>query len=215
MNIQGVLEIAGSIIVSFGGSAAILVACTKWCSELLAKKMFENIKKQNEQEMEMFRTEVLKQRKENDALVDKTLFITKSQYEMEVKIYKEIWGNLYKCVASIKELFDFERELPEENRIYYEELNDRVKEVQDDFLNFSSLIDENAPFYVAEYYNKFILLKDEFSNVLELSIRLRNEAPNFSEELKNSSNQILCQILVLKEEILEDVRNYLQGLKIK
>lgn len=215
MNIQDVLEIAGGIIISFGGSATILVACTKWCSELLAKKMFENIKKQNEQEMEIFRTEVLKQRKENDALVDKTLFITKSQYEMEIKIYKEIWGELYKCVTSIKELFDFERELPEENNIYYRDLNDRIKEVEKNFKDFSSLVDENAPFYVAEYYNKFILLKNEFLNVLNLSIRLKEEAPNFSEELMNSSNQILCQIMMLKEEILEGVRGYLQGLKIK
>ena len=86
MELNTVLEIAASIIISLGGSGAIIMGLSKFFGQSWADKMLEKEKAKYAKEIEEYKSKLQIEIGKLGAIQDKALYISKVQYDNENKL---------------------------------------------------------------------------------------------------------------------------------
>lgn len=132
-----------------GGLAVIVLGLSSWIGKIWANKMMEKVKIKLIKELESYKKDL-----------DRSNYVTKTQYDKEFSIYLEIWGALSKCVTSTLNLFlvyeDFPPDGEEVNKYNYQKWQEFTK----DYNTFSSIIYQYSPFYDELLYDDFMKLKN-------------------------------------------------------
>lgn len=226
-NMQNAINIIATIIVSVGGTGVIIVAISKYIGNILAKRIEEKYKNKLDKELEDYKWKINEKLSKLDKIEEKALYISKFNYDNEFKIYMEIWPRLNECVTKTLRLYPRGIEnvpLDKEELEKYKE--NKYKEFSDCFNEFVTCIDKYAPFYQEDYYNDLNKIKEacffigdmffmyEFDVKYNESFRGCRDLTIKTEERKEIMEKE-DNILKIKKELLEKIRNYLNGLKLE
>lgn len=214
MNWETFLQIASTIIVALGGGSAIVMAITKWCGNLLSQKLLGKMQSEYEKEIEKYKVDLQMTSAKLDAYLQNSMHIIQNQYNMEVDIYKKIWSSLYELLGCLDYIYDFEK-VTVENEVMLRELQNRhYQDLKQKLKAFKKDVIENAPFYQKEAYDNLIEIEKQFQNLEIIFGKYRNEISRLERDKFVADNQEICnKVEVLKEELVNNVRTYLNKLK--
>lgn len=199
MTIKEIFEIAGAIIVSFGGASVVLFALSSFMGKILATRIMNKEKAKYEKDLEELRFKLQQQ-------VEKGVHIYKFQFEKEYKIYEEIWKKLNALKQSALALrpvadITIEGESPEERK------KKRSKALGDALVNFMKITDEHSPFYSKEIFVKARELSNMcYKEAIEYQYGDEGNREYWHKAVKNSEN-ILGLIDVIENAIRERISN--------
>lgn len=213
-----VLQAITLIVGSLGGGSVIMLAVTKWGSDLLTEKIKADIEQKQKKEMAIYEKQLSDSTAKLNVLLQNSSYITQQQYNLEMDIYKEVWKALFDLISCKKwvEMLKVlnpqisnvlnENDLKSQRRNHYLTLSDKLNDYQ-------KIVDENAPFYQKDAY---VLMKEialAFQKIDEIFSKYKDEICLVDQEDCVILDQT-CSIIDRKNELLvEMVRNYLQSLK--
>ena len=136
------LHIAGTVIVSLGGGAAIVIAAASWLAKVWAQRILA-------EDRERFRAETEKVLEGVRGEREKGVFVHRVQFETEFAAYRQIWRDLSAAVTAalrLRPMMDF---VPKDKK--NEEIKqERLETFDTDYQRFVESVRENKPFVTAE-----------------------------------------------------------------
>ncbi len=224
---QNIINTIAIIIVSIGGTGIIILGISKYIGGILAKSIEEKYKNKLDKDLEEYKGKINERLNKLDKIEEKALYISKFNYDNEYKIYMEIWPKLNDCISKTMRLYPIGIEnvpIDEEELKKYKE--NKYEEFRNSFNEFVLCVDKYAPFYQEEYYNYFNLIKDECFSIGDMFFMYEfevkyNESFRGCRDLKMTTKEWKevkgkeDKIIKIKKELLEKIREYLNGLKLE
>ena len=201
------LESIISAFVAGGITSASLVIALKW---IIKKIITGKIDLHNSKLLAEFNDLLEKQNKFLDIELNQKNHVWEKQYDIEFENYVNIWDVLQKYIKASLALRDMSEKpqfsYEEQNNIYRENENEWQKCMRD----FKAIIEGKAPFYKKCFYEKF----KEINTLCE-ELHDYYQGKNYS--VLVDSDYVLDKkgkIEELQEEILDDLRKYLDSLNV-
>lgn len=213
MKVDDIIKIAAAIIASLGGGAAIITAVAKWCGDILAQKLFSNIEHEHEKEIEKYKTNLQDMSAKFTALVQHSMEVASKQYDMEVKIYQNIWRSLYELSACQSYIYDFEHPIVVDSEEYIRVLTEHNLDFKVKLECFQKQIDSEAPFYQSNTYNLLCEINELYVELSAIFKKSTSITGMSSENANKVNTRIVPQICILKENLTKEIRDYLLSLK--
>ena len=223
---RDILDVISIIIVSIGGTGAIILGISNWIGKIWLNKFAEKHRVKYEKELEVYRTELNARLTKLDKIEEKALYISKVNYDNEYKIYMEIWPKLIKCISDTNALYPRGLvNVPIDKDEFQKYQEDLYKTFMESYNDYSTCIEKYAPFYKKKFYDKFVFIKNEchfigaqfFMYVFEVkyseSFRSERDLTISPKERKEIYDKEKNNDLV-KEKLLSDIRRYLESLVI-
>lgn len=216
-----IFALFGKIVASVGGAGLIIIGLSSWIGKIWADKLMETQRKQNQKEIEKFKSELHKELELLKAKNEKMNYITKTQFDTEFKMYQELSEACFLMFLDNSLLFprgiDYLPREEEERKKVFEE---RYKAARDSLILYQNMLYKYAPFISVRLY-KF------FEQLRELAHRQVQWYPDFvlgrleSDVIKELKDEkIACrertkEIEDLHKKLIEELREYLQSLKVQ
>lgn len=208
MTVKDILAITSALILSVGGSGAIICALSNFIAERIAKRIDNKYQQKLEIEFEKYKSG-MEHRK----------YVSKTQFDNEFQIYKQL-SKAFFAVAVKASSFAHRNDgnriiVIREGDIFSVEELKKIIVVNSDAQN---LLFENAPFIPEEIYNEYFCLNEK-ANHFFWGIMGRVKA--FSKD-ELDANDIITEDEIEMSEILQrdlnevnkKVRKYLESLSI-
>lgn len=222
-----IFETVSAVLLSLGGGGALVVGLSSWLGKVWANRILEDEKFLHQKELEHYKSEMVKRLNSLNVNNEKALYISKSQYDMEFNIYKDIWAKLFDVIASTKSLYPIYENVPtsQEKRKEYDDI--KYKRFIDTYNDYIKTINYYAPFYRDDFYNDFIEIRDlciEIGSIFKTytydvhnneTFKLVRDSKITSEERKKVYIEIPKKIDLKEKEIRKNIREYLLSLQIK
>jgi hypothetical protein len=208
-----VIGIASVIIASFGGSGLILAGISSWLGKIWASRILEKEKSNHSKELEDYKNKLDEKIRVLNSVIDKSLYVTKLQYEKELSIYPDIWEKLAKCVISTKNLYPIFEHVPKGEEEYEKFINDKWSSFVTDYNDFSNIIIKYSPFYEENLYNRFVEIRDccmKQGNTFSLFSKDRTIPPEVHGEVYIYFPKKIGE---LQDLARNEIRNYLKDLQ--
>lgn len=213
MTLDDIFKLAGAIIFSLGGGAAIVTAVAKWCGDLLAQKLLADFEHKHEMKIEKYRTELQNMSTEFNSLLNHSMQVASKQYDVEVEIYQKIWISLHELSLCQNFVVDFENATRPDLDDYITMLKNHCNDLSAKLNIFREQIDSAAPFYQEEAYNLLYNIEREYS---ELLIIMSSSIISTGMSIENQTrvrNELFPTIKTYKDELIKTIREYLLSLK--
>lgn len=211
---QAIILVVGSL----GGGSAIMLAATKWGSELLTSKIKADIEQKHKKEMAAYESQLADSTAKLKILLQNSSYITQQQYDLEMQIYKEVWNALFDLMCCRERVIDLKVLNPQISNILNE--NDLRSKRQNDYsmlsnkLNvYQKAVDANAPFFQEDAYRVMKEIASEFYGINNIFLKYKDEIRLVDQEDERILDQACSEVDRKKELLVEMVRNYLQSLK--
>ena len=213
MTLKEVWEIAGAVILSLGGGGAIVVALSSWLGKVWASRILEEDRAKFARELERLKTDLDRTTRLLQGEIEKTLFVTKTHFETEFQILREIWQEVSVVRASMSALrpkFDIVdiRQTPEER------LTECFAAYVPAVLKLIQTVDRNSPFYPQEIY-------ETLDQLVRVALRERDDIAVFSSDDtlsiagRNRGKENFDQYLAFAEKLSTQVRDRLAKLSVR
>ncbi len=225
--IKEAFEIAGAVILSLGGGSAIVWGLSSWLGKVWANRILESEKVKCSKQIEEYKAELEKSISKINAEQDKRLYISKTQYDNEYKIYQNIWAKLNNCVLNTIALYPGGIEnVPVDEKEKEEYQMDKHKKYVQAYNEFSRAIQDNAPFYTKKFYESFVSIRTDCSSIGDLFFY-------YEWDIKYNLSYALCRgekmtgeerremietrnrIVSSKDALQDEIREYLSGLRLQ
>lgn len=206
------------IVCSLGGGSAIMLAVTKWGSELLTAKIKGDIEQQYKKEMAAYEKQLSDSTAKLNALLQSSTYITQKQYDLETEIYRKVWEALFDLMSCKKWADDLKIWSPQSTNVSNENSHrDQRKEryliLTNKLNDYRKAVDENAPFYQKDVY---VIMKEialEFQKINNIFFKYQSEI-RLADQVDCANLDQACSEIDRKVELLvEKVRSHLQLLK--
>lgn len=208
MSIDDVLKISASIIMGFGGVAAIFTAVVRYSSNIIAERLSKKYELKMSKELERYKT----------ALGNKT-YISKTKFDAEFAIYRELSSCFADAVKSVSILIPpgfTTVPADREDRLRFDECNYKV--ALPAVVKAQDALKANIPFVSEEIYNGYNELLGLFrlqlgayeDRFIVNDLRPQVEKEVFSHDDYNRAREISEKWL----SINSIVRNYLNSLDV-
>lgn len=205
------LSIGAAIVGFLGGGSAIFTFVVKWWGDILAQKMLAKVEHKYEKEIESYKTELNDMSEKFKAMVDYSMQVATKQYDMEVKIYKDIWAALHELSVCTDEVYHFQNPTHPDPNEYLKMLQNKCENFSEKLICFERQIDSEAPFYQREAYDILCTMDKEYTKLMRI---LKVSFKGMSDENKEIvNNRIMPGIRLLKEELTIKIREYLFSLQ--
>lgn len=225
--IKEAFEIAGAVILSLGGGSAIVWGLSSWLGKVWANRILESEKVKYSKQIEEYKAELEKSISRINAEQDKRLYISKTQYDNEYKIYQNIWEKLNNCVLTTIALYPGGIEnVPVDEKEKEEYQMEKHKKYVQAYNEFSKAIQDNAPFYTKKFYGSFVAIRNDCSSIgdlffhyewdikYNLSYTLCRDEKMTSEE-RREMMETRKRIVANKEVLQDEIREYLLSLRLQ
>lgn len=218
MTWETVFQAITLIVGSLGGGSVIMIAVSKWGSDLLAAKVKADIEQKQKKEMAFYEKQLSDSKAKLNALLQNSSYITQYQYDLEMNIYKEVWKALFELISCKEWVEELKILNPKNFNISNEnELKEKRKEHCSTLLkklsDYQRIIDTNAPFYQKDLYETMQGIALEFHKIGHIFLKYQDEIRLADQDDTMSLEQISLNIERNKELLVEKLRNYLQSLK--
>lgn len=195
------------ILISSASGTGIIIWLIKYYANIIAKNLLAEYDAELKKELELFKHNL-----------DTQKYITKSQYDLELEIYRQLSGNLYAVIVKLFTITTntLRKDLPEKSVLEFEKNNftDTVTKIE----NFQNKLHENAAFIPEDIFKRY---DDIYMNVNKLLWKYQKQLKKYIDgEIKNTemfsdADYLLAQEIQIKNKKLnDDLRMYLQSLKI-
>ena len=207
MLVKDLLVIASSIILSVGGSGAIICAVSGFLAEIIAKRIDSKYQLKIDQELEKYKT-----------LLDQRNYVSQTQFDNEFQLYKQL-SKAYFAVAVKVSSFAHDYEKKQSISVKDGEISEaELKRIIDTICTAQNLLFENAAFIPEDIYNDYYALDVNTNAFFWKIIDKIKEYPPMENGLEDSN--IECDITLAKvieaklSEINKKVRKHLESLTI-
>lgn len=218
MTWEDVLQAITLIIGSLGGGSVIMIAVSKWGSDLLTAKIKADIEQKQKKEMAAYEKQLSDSTAKLNTLLQNSSYITQHQYDLEMKIYREVWKALFELMSCKEWVEELKVVNPQNSNISNEnELREQRKEHCSAMLEklsaYQRIIDTNAPFYQKNLYEAMKGIALEFQKIGDIFLKYQNEIRLTDQNDSMFLDQVCLNIDRNKEQLVEILRNYLLSLK--
>lgn len=206
------------IVGSLGGGSMIMLAVTKWGSEILTAKIQADIEHEHKKEIAAYEKKLSDSTAKLNTLLQNSSYITQQQYNLEMEIYKEAWKSLFDLMRCKEWTEDLKTLNPQASNISNEnDLREQRRNRHIDFVNklnaYQKIVDANAPFYRKDAYLTMKEIILDFQEIEKIFSKYKNEIQLADQADITILNQTCMEIDRKKELLVEEVRRYLQSLK--
>lgn len=201
MNWEDIWKIVATVITSVGGIGTVTVFIVKMCSNIIADKLSQKYELKLNKELEKYK-----------AGIENKIYISKTKFDTEFNIYRELSLNFANVVKAVQRLIpsgyapvpaDKKERLKEEKRCYNILLEEATKA--------ENSLYSNAPFISQKIYDKYAellhLLRMQLGEYEErynlFDLRPRNEKEKFSIDAYKRTSEIHSKWKILNTEIRE------------
>ena len=157
MSWEGVFQAILLILGSLGGGSAVLLAATRWGSDLLSAKIKADIEQKQKKELAAYEKQLSDSTARLNSLLQDSSYITQQQFDLEMSIYRTVWKALFELMSCKERVLDFKESNPRMSGVSNE--NDLRKRRQADYQlltdklrEYEMTVDANAPFYKKDAY---------------------------------------------------------------
>lgn len=224
---ENIIDIILTGIVSVGGLSAIIMGLASWIGKIWSNNLIEKYKIKLDKEIEKYKSEINIKLNKIDKIEEKALYISKVNYDNEYKIYMEIWHKLIECVNRTLMLYPQGIEnvpIDKEELDKYKE--NKYKKFVEAYNDYVSCINKYAPFYQENFFNDFNEIKKNCFYIgsqyemYEFDVKYNKSFAGcrdlvMSTEERREISKNTNNIVKLKEELLINIRKYLNGLILK
>lgn len=215
MTWETVFQMVTLIIGSLGGGSMIMLAVTKWGSELLAAKIKTDIELKYKKEMALYEKQLSDSTTKLNALLQSSIYVTQRQYDLEMEIYKNAWKTLYElmqCMTWVEDIKKVNPQIADVER-HKKWRNDSYSNLLDKLKEFQKIADANAPFFEEDVYVAMRQIISECQKSEKIFMRYVNEIrlPN-TDDIK-ALDQVYVEIIAKNNLLTELVRKHLQSLR--
>ena len=91
---NSILEISTAIILSVGGSGAIIIGISKWIGQMIGSSIHEKQKRLYEEELEEVRNAYRIQFEKSKSVVDQSKEVLLRYSESQFNLYNDLWKSL-------------------------------------------------------------------------------------------------------------------------
>lgn len=218
MTWEAVFQAITLIVGSLGGGSVIMLAVTKWGSEILTAKIKADIEHKHKKEIAAYEKQLSDSTAKLNTLLQNTSYITQQQYDLEMEIYKDAWESLFDLMLCKQWTEDLKVLNPQASNISNEnELREQRRNRYADFVNklgaYQKIVDANAPFYQKDAYLTMKEIIAEFQKIESIFAKYKDEIRLADQQDIAIMDQTCMEIDRKKELLVEEVRRYLQSLK--
>ncbi len=151
-----IFKVTGAILMSFGGAGVILFALSSWLGKVWASRILANEKQEHTKEIESYKHKLKVEISELQMMNDKSVYVSKTQYDKEFEIYLSIWESFVELRFATGSLYPQGLvHVPNDPDEKQEYLDDKYKKFSDAYDSFINQIYKFAPFYKEEFYDEF------------------------------------------------------------
>ena len=131
MSWEGVFQAILLILGSLGGGSAVLLAATRWGSDLLSAKIKADIEQKQKKELAAYEKQLSDSTARLNSLLQDSSYITQQQFDLEMSIYRTVWKALFELMSCKERVLDFKESNPRMSGVSNE--NDLRKRRQADY----------------------------------------------------------------------------------
>lgn len=218
MSWEGVFQAILLILGSLGGGSAVLLAATRWGSDLLSAKIKADIEQKQKKELAAYEKQLSDSTARLNSLLQDSSYITQQQFDLEMSIYRTVWKTLFELMSCKERVLDFKESNPRMSGVSNE--NDLRKRRQADYQlltdklrEYEMTVDANAPFYKKDAYELMKEIASEFRKIGDIFAKYKDEIRLVDSEEGVILDQTSSIIDGKRDQLVEMVRTYLQSLK--
>lgn len=203
---QTVLAIIGSV----GGAGAIIVAVVKFASNIIAERLSQKYEIKISKELESYK-----------AVLDKKTYISRTKFDVEFQIYRELSEKGLTMIESVYWLFPsgidyLPQDVDKRKDLYlqrYHNAGEAINAAQKE-------ITANAPFISANFYNKFEELRRlcvQQYNSYTWCGALKEKTYDFCKTKADAETQCWQrteEISEKQQQLITELREYLENLDV-
>ena len=112
-----IFALFGKVVASLGGAGLIIIGLSSWIGKIWADKLMETQRKQNQKEIEKFKSELHKELELLKAKNEKMNYITKTQFDAEFRMYQELSEACIETFISVNSVFPIKDKIETEQFI--------------------------------------------------------------------------------------------------
>jgi hypothetical protein len=209
-----VFQIICLITVPFGGGSALVIAVTKWASNLLSAKIKADIENEHKKEMEAYKAQLSNTSAKLNTLLQNSLYITQKQFDLEMEIYRKAWKALIDLIACkdwVKDYYVLNEDSSDENKL--KQLREKHYEIlKNNLNNYQETIEANAPFYQETAYMTLREIAVEFNEICDIFLKYKGLICMVDQKEQEKLVEICSKIDKEKNFLVKNVRDYLYSL---
>ena len=154
MTVADAWRVALAVLASFGGGALIVASLSSWLGKVWADRLMQRDRAKHAEELEKLRSRLEESQRLLQGEIEKTLFVSKTHFETEFKILREVWGRVSEARSAISLMRPWTGypSVKSEKEAYFSESLERFLGTLDS-LRIS--VDNNSPFYAEEIFVAF------------------------------------------------------------
>lgn len=207
-------QVAIYIITALGGGSIITACIIKWAGKSLTDLIYKKIDSQFAKEIEAYKYELEQEKNKANALLTRIEHICISQYDREFEIYSNVWERLTNC----RKLFDvlllnYTGKPASDLASHRESIKKDLFAFGESVNLYQETVQNAAPFYQKNFFDAFVDLERLFFYQLKLMKRYE-DSTFIPENEKKTIDRCIGEISSNSMQIQEDMRTYLQSLKI-
>ena len=217
MNWEDVLKIIGAAVFSAGGIGGIIVLVVKFTANKFADHISKKYEAKLNKDLEEYKSELEKEIEQYKSALNKKEYISKTRFDAEFSIYRELSKTFFDLARDINTLIPFgNSEKPADKDKYEEYLEECYKKAEESFTAAQETLHQNAPFIAEEIYL-------DYSEILNLSrlqlfayLRRYNVLYfGFDKKEFTANDNKRSRIIVEKQQaITKKIRDYLASLDV-
>ena len=213
MPITDAWRVALAVLASLGGGGVIVVMLSSWLGKVWADRLMQGDRAKHSEELEKLRSNLEQSQRLLQGEIEKTLFVTKTHFETEFQILREIWQEVSLVRGSMSHLRP-KFGIVDVGQSKEDRLAEYLKGYSDDMVRLIQTIHRTSPFYPKEIY-------ETLEQLILVTIRERDDilvSPNedtLSVAGRNRGRENFDQYLVLAEKFSSQVRDRLAKLSVR
>ena len=232
MNIdfKTIIEFVMVFIGGLGGFSVIVLALSKWLSDIIAKKYIEKVKYEYQLEINKVKQKYDIELTEIKSKFESLTYVSNIQYEKEFSIYLEIWESMINCVALTNALYPSGMNYAPTKGNTEEYLGfckNKYKEYVHAYNLYLANVEKYEPFYDESVYSNFkeilnicskvgnIFNDEEIQKYISSTFTLVQNDRMDIEDTKYVYIESKKEIKEIKEKLRIDIKSYLDKLKVK
>lgn len=216
---MGKLALSIGELIGISGAIAFLVSaciCALWTIWL--NRIKEGQRAEFEKHIEKYKLDLAK---ELESLKTKNLninYITKTQFDAEFKMYQELSAASYNMVMEMSNLFPKNKPILKDMQSSFKNNIKIFKDSINSNLSFQDLLFKYSAFISKDLYEQFDSLRLQCKNQTDMFYKVHFEKDKNKRQqfIKDSAQnwERTPKILIMQMDIINNLRNYLQTLKV-
>jgi hypothetical protein len=213
MTIADAWRVALAVLASLGGGSLIVAALSSWLGKVWADRLMQRDRAKYSEELEKLRSSLEQSQRLLQGEIEKTIFVTKTHFETEFRILREIWHEVSVVRASMSQLRP-KVGIVDIRQTKEERLAECFQAYAPDVLKLVQTVDRNSPFYPKEIY-------ETLDQLVRVALRERDDIAVSGDEDslslagRNRGAENFDQYLALAEKLSAQIRDRLAKLSVR